>query len=266
VQIKNPLDLRFINLFLLMKNILILILLGISALSCQNKHQNSNIIPRKWFVAILTDIHLADGYYGNHAQLSRLHNDTVNFYNSIYKNYGYTKAQFDTTLKYYAIHSDKFDELYEEVVTRLNKMDQENLQMHPMFTDTVKNIWSGKNSWELPKDGPQKKIPVNLKLKGKGRYAITFTCRVYPDDESVNPRTSLYFWHENKKKKGVCDSLKSSSYEKDGRLQIISIIKELNDSNVTYLKGFLLNHKDKSGSWKKHVLINGLKVNYIPKK
>lgn len=245
-----------------MKKYIIVCLSALIIFSCKGK-KDEVYIPEKIFVSILADMHLADAYYASHYEDRKTHSDSINFYNVILKNYGYTKAQFDTTLKFYSIHSDKFDILYEDVVTRLSKTEQDIYKNRSGDSELNSNIWYGKNSWYLPEEGAQKKIPISLKLKGKGRYTISFTYKVYHDDQSKNPRLNLYFAADsgsNSKR----DTLQTILYEKDARTGIANITKELKDSTLTHLKGYLLDHDAKKGDWQKHVTIEGLKVLYSP--
>ncbi|NJO68336.1 MAG: hypothetical protein HC830_02830 [Bacteroidetes bacterium] len=135
--------------------------------------------------------------------------------------------------------------------------------MELSFTVLIQNIWTGKNSWYLPQEGEKRKIPINLKLKGKGKYTISFTCKVYPDDKSKNPHLYLYFAADSAKTEKR-DSFGVKLYEKDARTTIISVSKDLKDSTFTHLRGFLMNHDQKTGRWKKHAVIEGLKVDYLP--
>jgi hypothetical protein len=257
---KKSLDLHSLSFY--MQKYLYLLLFVAVFVSCKEK-KDKLYIPRKDFVAILADMHLADAYYSSHFEQSKLHNDSLNFYNRILGNYGYTKAQFDTTMKYYSIHSDKFDLVYEDVITLLNKTEPDIYQNRPSDMQDTVNIWHGKNSWYLPAEGEHKRIPVDLKLKGKGKYEINFTYKVYPDDQSKNLRTDLYFASDSgaKPKK---DTLKTIRYEKGGRTSVVTITKELKDSTLTHLKGYLLDHDQRTGQWKMHVVIEGLKVYYHP--
>lgn len=246
---------------LIMKHYILIVFTIISFLACNNRNDNI-YIPREKFIAILADIHLADAYYAIHYEERKTHGDSVNLYNSIFANYGYTRAQFDTTLKFYSINTEKFDQVYEEVITRLNKTEQDFYSNRMVDEQNSRNLWYGKDTWFLPEEGSRKKIPISLKLSGKGKYVIHFTYKVYSDDESKNPRLNLYFSDSA----GVAkkDTLKTILYEKDARTSIVTVNKELKDSSVTHLKGFLLDHDEKSGRWKKHVVISGLKVFYTP--
>lgn len=237
------------------------LILGFSVLLSCTSREKELYIPRDKFIAILTDIHIADAYYSTHYHERRTHGDSLNLYDAIYKNHGYSKAQFDTTLKYYSIHSDKFDRIYEEVITRLSKSEQDIYQNRPLDSETSENLWYGKNSWYLPQEGDRKKVPVSLKLKGKGKYVVSFTYKVYPEDQSKNMRLNLYFSDSASTKR---DTLKTIVYSKDARTTIVNVSKDLTDSTFTHLKGNILEHDEKYGRWKKRVVIEGFKVFYSP--
>lgn len=247
---------------IIMKRYLLGLLLVVFLVSCKKK-DDGVYIPREQFIAVLTDIHLADAYYSTNYEGRKTHNDSVNLYHSVLENYGFTLSQFDTTLKLYTINTKKFDELYEEVITRLNKIEQENYMNRPTDEDMSANLWYGKNSWFLPDEGSRRKIPIDLKLKGKGKYTVTFTYKIYPDDESKNPRLNLYFTTDSAAKPKK-DTLKMVEYKKDARTTIVTVTKELKDSTLTRLQGYLLDHDDKMGKWEKHAVIAGLKVFHVP--
>lgn len=245
-----------------MKQYILFFIIVITLVSC--KDQESDLyIPRDKFIAILTDVHLADGYYSSNYEGRKTHGDSINLYNAVLKNYGYTKAQFDTTLRFYAVNTSEFDKLYEEVITRLSKTEQDNYMGRSSDESGSDNIWYGKNMWILPDEGAQRKIPVSLKLKGKGKYVVSFNYKLYPDDESKNPRLNLYFSTDSAAKQKK-DTLKTITYLKDARTSIVTITKELKDSTLTHLKGYLFDHDEKNGKWKKHAVISGLRVFYTP--
>jgi hypothetical protein len=229
-------------------------------LSC-TRRENELYIPREKFIAILTDIHIADAYYSTHYYERRTHSDSVNLYDMIYENHGYSKAQFDTTLKYYSVHSEKFDRVYEEVITRLSKSEQDIYQNRPLDSETTENLWYGKNSWYLPEEGARRKVPVSLKLKGKGKYVVSFTYKIYDEDQSKNLRLNLFFSDSASTK---MDTLKTVVYVKDARTTIVNVPKDLTDSTYTHLKGYILDHDEKHGRWKKRLVIEGFKVYYSP--
>jgi hypothetical protein len=85
-----------------------------------------NIIPEKKFVNVLVDIHLADGIAVinmNSADTFRL--DSASLYGSVLKKYKVTRAQFDSTMVFYSSHPGDFQEIYNKVIAKLKRMEDE---------------------------------------------------------------------------------------------------------------------------------------------
>jgi hypothetical protein len=244
-----------------MKKCFVIIAVILGFIACKSK--NDIYIPKDKFTSILADLHMADAHYSSHYEESKLHNDSVNFYNYIINEYGYTRKQFDTTLKYYTVNSEELNNIFEDVITILNKTEQENYQLQQLENSSAQNLWRGKNKWILPKEGSQKKIPINLKLKGKGKYIITFNAKVFSDDKSKNLRLKLYFAAGSGKTEKR-DTAITYSYTKDARTSIVALTRDLKNPKYTHLRGYLLQHDKKSGDWSKHLIIENLKVLYIP--
>lgn len=243
-----------------MKKCFVIIAVILGLISCKSKEEI--YIPKDKFTTILADLHLADSHYSSHYRESKLHNDSANFYNFIINEHGYTREQFDTTLKFYTVHAEVLNTIFEDVITVLNKIEQENSQLQ-QYNYTTENLWTGKNNWYLPKEGRQKKIPVNLKLKGRGKYIITFTSKVFSDDKSKNLRLNLYFAADSGKSEKR-DTAITYNFVKDGRTSIVSVTREVKDAKYTHLRGYLLDHDKKTGNWSKHLKIEGFKVLYMP--
>jgi len=90
-------------------------------MGCQKER---GVIPRKDMIAVLVDIHLMDeamqrAKYDKDIALA----DTLDAYRVVLKGHGYTRAQFDSSLRYYSKDLRKFDRIYQEVLARLNKME-----------------------------------------------------------------------------------------------------------------------------------------------
>jgi hypothetical protein len=87
---------------------------------------NKAEISRDKFVDLLVDIHLADGY------LTQLGYRADREPNKVYEGYGYilnkhqvTQKQFMNTLKYYSKHIQQYDEVYNQVIEKLSRMESE---------------------------------------------------------------------------------------------------------------------------------------------
>jgi len=109
-----------------MKNIFYLII-AVVMISCNHKKTTpEHVIPKNEMVEIILDIHLTDGLFTvSNVRRDLTKKDSINYYNEIFHNYGYTRADFDTSVYYYSKNINEYDKIYEEVLNRLNEMDTE---------------------------------------------------------------------------------------------------------------------------------------------
>jgi len=77
-------------------------------------------------VNVLVDIHLADGMADeNMRHSSGFVLDSASLYGSVFKKYGVTRAQFDSTMNYYSEHPDDLQKMYNQVTARLKRLEDE---------------------------------------------------------------------------------------------------------------------------------------------
>lgn len=83
-----------------------------------------DVIPRDSMVSALVDLHLIEG-----AKVGqKVMGDTVKintYYAKMYQKYGVTRKQFEKSFKFYSEHPDDMNKMYQEVIERLNKIQQE---------------------------------------------------------------------------------------------------------------------------------------------
>jgi hypothetical protein len=99
----------------------LLILILLVATSCHKKKKAGvTIIPKKEFVVIIVDLHIAQSisYIGQFSDTYKSY-DSINLINTVIKKHHYDRASFDTTLQYYTSHADKFYFLYDDVIKTL---------------------------------------------------------------------------------------------------------------------------------------------------
>lgn len=88
----------------------------------------AGILPRNKIVKVLTQIHLAEA--GRQQAVMKDPSaaaDTFSF-RELFKNEQITKAQYDSSMKYYAAHPDLLDQVYDEVINELNRMQIEEMR------------------------------------------------------------------------------------------------------------------------------------------
>ena len=85
--------------------------------------KEKNIIPQDKLEDIILESSVGSQlrHYGEF-QKRYEHKGLVNVIDSVLKKYGYTHAQFDTTMSGYAANPMKINEVYEHVLDRLNVM------------------------------------------------------------------------------------------------------------------------------------------------
>jgi len=89
-----------------------------------NKEKQKYIIPKDDFTDMLVDIHLMDGAVRQRSHGSPLLEvDSVNYYSAILRSYKYSWQQFDSSMVYYSRHIQTFENIYQEVLNRLNRKE-----------------------------------------------------------------------------------------------------------------------------------------------
>lgn len=104
------------------KALIILIAFTVSAISCKKK--NEYIIPRDEFIELMVDVHILDGIMGETKERKKFAKlDSVDYYTALLNDYGYTRKQLDSSITYYSKDLRRFDKIYQEILSRLNRME-----------------------------------------------------------------------------------------------------------------------------------------------
>ncbi|MGW8315540.1 MAG: DUF4296 domain-containing protein [Bacteroidales bacterium] len=85
-------------------------------------------VEREVLVDMLVDIHLAEGVSNDRKFHHRFEADSVDMLGPILQKYGVTRQKFDTTMYTYSRYPELMDEIYNEVLIKLNVMLDENDQ------------------------------------------------------------------------------------------------------------------------------------------
>jgi hypothetical protein len=243
-----------------MWRIRLFLFLSVSLASCRNQ-----IIPKKDFILILTDIHLSKSYFTAEGIPHARWKDTIPYNHHIVERYGYKFAQFDSTISWYCAHPRKYQDVYEAVMVNLNELDKAVSEE----LDPPSELWFGKRDFYLPVDTDQDSIPANVLLKGNGSYVLSAKIRVYPQDGSLEPRINLYLWRSDTTAYGVCDTLWLTPLWKDGLMYEYRMEKTLLPGNeFTHIKGNWLHYdrNDLDTTRIKRAEIKDISVYHIPKK
>ncbi|WP_026899397.1 DUF4296 domain-containing protein [Daejeonella oryzae] len=105
----------------------ILLFFGLVLLSaCDQQKAPKGIMENKKMVTVLTDVHLMDAYismipYND----SVLKQQSLRYYDAIYKKHKISRRDFDKSLEYYSKQPKVLDSMYSQVITNLNKKEKE---------------------------------------------------------------------------------------------------------------------------------------------
>ena len=105
---------------------IIILLLGL-LLACSNSDKKikipEGIIPPEEMAQIFRDIHLTDALLSRKRfRINTDFTDINSYYKDIYEKHGYSRAYFDSSLKFYTDHPYVLDAMYEQVLTELSIM------------------------------------------------------------------------------------------------------------------------------------------------
>ncbi len=253
----------------MIRNILFIVaFLSLLTASCsgrKNKAEHKNIIPEKDFISILTDLHIADGLLSlpEIRYLFSKH-DSIMTYIEILDKYGYNKELMDKTMRFYFIkRPKKLLRIYDKVIGRLSEVESGlEKEMPFVFVPKEINLWQGYDSYYSFSytDTAWFEVPIEL----PGYYTLRFTITVFPDDQTFNPRTGIYFSHPDSISTARRDYLPQIAFIKDGRRHTYSIIRLISGSPLPSLNGWFIDFEDQSPDLHRHYRIDkiSLKLGY----
>jgi hypothetical protein len=245
-----------------MRTFTLFLLLLLGTVSCNNKSRFGTVIPPDKFRDILIDIQLVDASYMLNYYKYSFHNDTLNFYTDLLSRYGYTRANFDSTMRYYSQEEKEFDDIYEEVITGLNKLQHEVYMLQRFETDSSQNLYKKKRKWQLPKDGDREKIPFDIVLKKNDtvQHSIFVQLHLLDDDGARNPHLTAYYWYDDGTRKGHREYFPEVPYEKSSKVRTYSTSMHPKSKRVTNIRGYILDSDWKPFGNKRHVEVKDIVV------
>lgn len=170
-----------------MKRIYLLVLLAIIlsvASGCKPRRPSGIISPKK-MENILVDYHLAQGV----AENMNAENEEVQRYllvQSVFRKYGLTEAEFDSSLVYYCARAEEMNEIYTNVLQRIRVQStlynsdsehEQNIYANLTQDGDTANIWQGREGACL----------LPNKLQNNFRFSITA--------DSTFRKGDSFIWH-----------------------------------------------------------------------
>jgi len=250
---------------------LITALLATMLLQSCNKTQRSGIdpeivIPEEDMVEVLTELYLAEGLL-NYPPVrgEYMDKDSMENYSDAISKYGYTKMRVDSSMKFYFIdRPDTYEDIYNRVIENLSGMEADVIQEISNKPDVASELWEGDRTYRLPDYGVASPVEFSVRTRGLGTYIFKARITLYRDDESINPRTELWYWYEDEEGEEHKIPWEVTKLEKTGRPRIVTLKDTLDNPRVTHIRGKVLNHDPKKGHWEKHAIVTNIRLNREP--
>jgi hypothetical protein len=244
---------------------LIFLLIVLVMISCSGKGEKikkRDLIPSDDVVTILTDLYISDGILAFPQVRAKFSaKDSIANYIDIIKKHGYTKDQMDKTIHYYFINNPKkLGKMYDDVLAKLSEVQAKLETESPPEKSSPFVLWNQKTSFSLPESGVINPIWFNIPVSDTGTYMLSFSAIIYPDDQSLNARSEVFFWRADGTKDGKRDYWDKIPLQKDGIRHSYSVSKRLKDNTFTHISGWIYKHDDQPGRWEKHARITEISL------
>lgn len=105
--------------------------------SCKDENIPKDLIEEQKMINIMSELHIIDGYMSSLTYTDSIRINGKNFYNTVYKNNGISKSQYENSLKYYSMDPVKLDSMYSNVQKLLTSKEKE-LNKHLLKNPQIK--------------------------------------------------------------------------------------------------------------------------------
>jgi len=237
--------------------------------SCRDSTRKYVLSERK-FTAFLVDLHLAEAVGSQSKRTIDLEYevDSASLYGSVFQKYNVTQAMFDSTLYFYSQRPEKFQKIYNTVATRLNLMEQELIREEKEQELTKSEIlWQSDSVYVFTKGGD--KVDISVRLRGPGIYSVSATVKILPDDASLDPRMSIYFWRKDTTEEGEQMRFLDVRYTlRNGVEKSYRAVRRIDSTNYSFLRGYIANYSNDDSVFRRNMVIRDIVVSKqkIPEK
>ncbi len=220
--------------------------------------RNRDRIPEKELVEFLTDLHIANAIIAEQSNIDLSYKlDSASLYGPLFGKYGFTKAQFDTSMLYYSNNPEKLKKLMNQVTVRLEEMEKAAIAEEARLKKREMDIIWSDSTERKPKQGTMDKIDVDIPIKQVGTYMVTVTVRNFPDNQSVSSRMTLYFYSNDSTPDGRRIYFDEVFYSIQGGEPITyTTTGILTDSTYSRIRGSLANFSNEDSLFNRHIVIS----------
>jgi hypothetical protein len=245
------------------RKLIILFIASVFLFSCTGKEDipdNTDLIPRKDLIPILTEIQIADGLLPNRKiQNWVLTVDSLSTYYYIIEKHGYKKETFDKTMHYYFVKKPKeLISIYDGILGKLTEMESL-LEKEVMISrDRAANVWPGERSYFFPEPSGRDSVGFELLLPGSITFTLKFTVTIFPEDQAINPRAIVFTIDADSLENGKRKYFETLSFLKDGQPHTYTMKVSGPVNRIMKVKGNLYDTDNHLEDWQKHIMFENI--------
>jgi hypothetical protein len=223
-------------------------------------------IPDDDLVTILTDTYLTAGMLDLYTMRNTwAQRDSIFNYIDIIESHGFTYEQFDVTMRYYFTGKPrKLSKIYDRVTGNLLELETVVMTENSSVGDAVENLWPGNPRYNFPEDFTRDPVWFDIPVEKPGEYVLNADIRIFEDDQSLNPRVTVYFSYPDSTGEEGRDYWNEIKLQKDGQFSKVQIRHTLDSIPGARLRGWLLNHDNQPGKWEKHARVANISIQFNP--
>ncbi len=242
----------------------ILSLLTVSCSSRNTKLDTKNLIPEKELISLLIDIHLTDGLLSiPYINTSYSALDSITPYLQVIEKHGYTKRIMDNTMKYYYLKNPKkLNQIYDIVLGKLSEMESLVEKESYIEQARLSNLWHGKDFYAQPSLNDIDSTEINFTATNQGFYNLSFTTTVYPDDQTVKSRFTVYSVSPDSLETGKKSYLNTIRYIKDGAPHMYHLTLKVPSNSSLHFGGSLFDSDNHMEGIEDHYMIENISITY----
>lgn len=242
------------------------LILMLSVFACKGRNAEEKIIPRKDFVDLLIDLHIADAIALNHTvneNFGRL--DSALLYYTILESHDCTKEQMIHSMNYYSADSEALVGIYDEVFSTLSKRSDGAKELYSSTSiSRTQRIWkSEKSRYRIFGDSLQYLPPFEISIDTTGRFVISAEIKMTEADSSIMPRITAYFYDPENDTPKTRKYFKEESILKANFTREYRLIKEMKNPRLSQLKIIIPQQENTDSIFTKGIEIRNLRVSIL---
>jgi hypothetical protein len=229
--------------------------------SCWSQNRKYVISDRR-FVDFLVDLHIAEATGSQTRRMLGIQYDidSASLYGSVFRKHNITQAMFDSTLMFYSRKPEKFKKIFETVTTRLQSLEQI-LSEEEKALEKSRNLvlWKSDSTYVFKETAD--KVEIIVPLRGPGLYTVSATVKMLPDDASLDPRMSVYFWRNDGTPEGKQLRFQETRYTlRNGQEFTYRAIRRIDSTNYTHIRGFIANYSNADTVFNRNMVIKDISI------